>query len=103
VKEPGQPKKITGYPECPDRGSKAKELKQLEIISGMSIEQAKEHVITKHRIGMKGEASRRLHEWEIKIKAEAESPFPGNSGANYPAQRIRNRFRNYSHQCAYPQ
>jgi len=54
----------------------------------MSIEQAKDMLLQSIESEMKGEASRRLHEWEIKIKAEADL-LPGNSGANYPAQRIR--------------
>ena len=52
--------------------AKAKELKQLEIISGMSIEQAKDMLLQSIESEMKGEAARRLHEWEIKIKAEAD-------------------------------
>ena len=52
--------------------AKGKELKQLEIISGMSIDQAKEMLLQSIESEMKGEASRRLHEWEIKIKAEAD-------------------------------
>jgi len=52
--------------------AKAKELKQLEIISGMYIEQAKDMLLQSIESEMKGEAARRLHEWEIKIKAEAD-------------------------------
>ena len=52
--------------------AKNKELKQLEIISGMSIEQAKDMLLQSIESEMKGEASRRLHEWEIKIKEEAD-------------------------------
>ena len=52
--------------------AKNKELKQLEIISGMSVEQAKDMLLQSIESEMKGEASRRLHEWEIKIKAEAD-------------------------------
>ena len=52
--------------------AKNKELKQLEIISGMSSEQAKEMLLQSVESEMKQEASRRLHEWEIKIKEEAD-------------------------------
>ncbi|MDD5289390.1 MAG: Rnase Y domain-containing protein, partial [Dehalococcoidales bacterium] len=52
--------------------AKDKELKQLEIISGMSTEQAKEMLLQSVESEMKEEASRRLHEWELKIKAEAD-------------------------------
>ncbi len=49
-----------------------KELKQLEVISGMSTEQAKEILLQSVESEMKAEASRRLHEWEIKLKEEAD-------------------------------
>ncbi|MBN1644324.1 MAG: ribonuclease Y, partial [Dehalococcoidales bacterium] len=49
-----------------------KELKQLEIISGMSSEQAKEMLLQSAETEMKEEASRRLHEWEKKLKEEAD-------------------------------
>ena len=52
--------------------TKEKELKQLEIVSGMSTEQAKEILLQSVESEMKGEAARRLHEWEIKIKEEAD-------------------------------
>jgi ribonuclease Y len=38
----------------------------------MSIDQAKEMLLQSIESEMKGEAGRRLHEWEIKIKAEAD-------------------------------
>jgi ribonuclease Y len=51
---------------------KNKELKQLEIISGMSSDQAKEILLQSVESEMREEASRRLHEWEIKLKEEAD-------------------------------
>ena len=52
--------------------TKEKELKQLGIVSGMSTEQAKEILLQSVESEMKDEAARRLHEWEIKIKEEAD-------------------------------
>lgn len=52
--------------------TKNKELKQLEIISSMSSDQAKEMLLQSVESEMREEASRRLHEWEIKIKEEAD-------------------------------
>jgi ribonuclease Y len=51
---------------------KEKQLKQLELISGMSSEEAKQELLENMEAEMKTEASRRLHEWETKITAEAK-------------------------------
>ena len=51
---------------------KEKQLKQLELISGMTSDEAKQELLDKMETEMKTEAARRLHEWEIKITAEAE-------------------------------
>jgi len=51
---------------------KEKQLKQLELISGMTSDEAKQELLDKMENEMKTEAARRLHEWEIKITAEAE-------------------------------
>jgi len=48
-----------------------KQLKQLELISGMSSAEAKQALIEIMEIEMREEASRRLQEWEAKIKEEA--------------------------------
>jgi len=49
-----------------------KQLKQLELISSMSSEEAKQELLDNMEAEIKAEASRRLHEWETKITAEAE-------------------------------
>ncbi len=49
-----------------------KQIKQLELISGMSSAEAKEALLKTLEIEMQGEASRRLREWEAKIKEEAD-------------------------------
>ena len=51
---------------------KEKQLKQLELISGMTSDEAKQELLDNIEAEMKIEASRRLHEWEVKIAAEAE-------------------------------
>ena len=51
---------------------KEKQLKQLELISGMSSGEAKQELLENMEAEMKTEASRRLHEWETKITAEAK-------------------------------
>ncbi len=48
-----------------------KQLKQLELISGMSSTEAKQALLENMEIEMQGEASRRLREWEAKLKEEA--------------------------------
>ena len=48
-----------------------KQLKQLELISGMSSAEAKQALIEAMEVEMREEASRRLREWEAKVKVEA--------------------------------
>jgi ribonuclease Y len=50
---------------------KDKQLKQLELISRMSSSEAKETLLDAMEVEMQQEASRRLHQWEIKLKEEA--------------------------------
>lgn len=50
---------------------KDKQLKQLEVISGMSSTEAKQTLLDAMEIEMQQEASRRLHQWEGKLKEEA--------------------------------
>jgi len=50
-----------------------KQIKQLELISGMSSAEAKQVLLENMEIEMQGEASRRLREWEAKLKEEADS------------------------------
>ena len=49
-----------------------KQLKELELISGMSSNEAREALLERMEVEMQEEASRRLREWEIKLKAEAD-------------------------------
>ncbi len=51
---------------------KEKQLKQLELISGLTSDEAKQELLDTMETEMEGEAARRLHEWEVKIKAEAD-------------------------------
>ncbi|MCJ7764176.1 MAG: ribonuclease Y [Dehalococcoidales bacterium] len=51
---------------------KEKQLKQLELISGMTSDEAKQELLDNLEVEMNTEASRRLREWEVKIAAEAE-------------------------------
>ena len=51
---------------------KDKQLKQLELISGMSSTEAKEALLEAMEVEMRQEVSRRLHQWEIKLKEEAD-------------------------------
>jgi len=48
-----------------------KQLKQLELISGMSSAEAKQALIEAMEVEIQEEASRRLREWETKVKEEA--------------------------------
>ncbi len=50
---------------------KDKQLTQLELISGMSSAEAKQAIIEAMEVEISEEASRRLREWEAKIKEEA--------------------------------
>jgi ribonucrease Y len=51
---------------------KDKQMKQLELISGMSSNEAKQNLLDAMEVEMKHEASKRLHQWEIKLKEEAD-------------------------------
>jgi ribonuclease Y len=51
---------------------KGKQLKQLELISGMSSQEAKQTLLDAMEVEMQQEASRRLHQWETKLKEEAD-------------------------------
>jgi len=51
---------------------KDKQLKQLELISGMSSTEAKQTLLDAMEVEMQQEASRRLHQWESKLKEEAD-------------------------------
>ncbi len=48
-----------------------KQLKQLELISGMSSAEAKQSLIEAMEVEMREEASRRLRDWETKLQEEA--------------------------------
>jgi ribonuclease Y len=48
-----------------------KQLMQLELISGMSSNEAKEQLLEAMEVEMRGEASRRLRDWEAGLKEEA--------------------------------
>jgi len=52
--------------------AKDQELKKLETISNMTSEQAKEVLLERVDVEMKDEVGRRLHEWEEKLKDEAD-------------------------------
>ena len=51
---------------------KDKQLKQLELISGMSSAEAKQTLLERMEAEIQEEASRRLREWEAKLKEEAD-------------------------------
>jgi ribonuclease Y len=51
---------------------KDKQLKQLEIVSGMSSGEAKQNLLDAMEVEMQHEASRRIHQWEIKLKEESD-------------------------------
>ncbi len=51
---------------------KDKQLKQLELISGMSSMEARQILLDTMEVEMQQEASRRLHQWESKLKEEAD-------------------------------
>jgi len=51
---------------------RGRQLKQLELISGMSSAEAKEQLVEAMEVEMQQETSRRLHEWETKLKEEAD-------------------------------
>jgi len=54
-----------------------RQLKQLELISGMSSNEAKQALLDNMEIEMQGEASRRLREWENELKEEADRKAHG--------------------------
>jgi len=49
-----------------------KQIKQLELISGMSTEEAKQNLLDAVETELQDEHSRRLREWETKLKEEAD-------------------------------
>jgi len=51
---------------------KVKELKQLEIVSSMTAEEAKQLLLDNMSAEIKDEAARRLREWEAKLKEETD-------------------------------
>jgi len=50
---------------------KDKQLKQLELISGMSSTEARETLLEAMEVELQQESSRRIHQWETKLKEEA--------------------------------
>jgi len=51
---------------------KDKQLKQLELISGLSSNEAKQELLAAMEVEIQQEASRRLHQWETTLKEEAD-------------------------------
>ena len=51
---------------------KDKQLKQLELISGMSSTEARQSLLDAMEIELKQESARRIHQWEAKLKEEAD-------------------------------
>src|SRR4030042_1063956 len=51
---------------------KAKQLQRLELISGISIEEAKQALLLHIEEEIRGEASRRVRDWETRIKDEID-------------------------------
>ncbi len=49
-----------------------KQLKRLELISGMSSAEAKKELLENMEVELRGETSRRLREWEAELKEEAD-------------------------------
>ncbi len=52
--------------------AKNRQLKELELISGMSSNEAREALLERMEVEMQEETSRRLREWEVKLRAEAD-------------------------------
>jgi ribonuclease Y len=52
---------------------KGRQLKQLELISGMSSAEARQTLLEAMEVEIQQETSRRLHEWEAKLKEEADA------------------------------
>jgi ribonuclease Y len=53
-------------------GIKDKQLKQLELISGMSSAEAKQELLLRMESETREESSKRLKEWEVKLKEESD-------------------------------
>jgi len=53
--------------------ARGKQIEQMELISGMSSSEAKQVLLDRMEVEMKEEASRRLHEWETRLKEEADN------------------------------
>jgi len=51
---------------------RGRQLKQLELISGMSSAEAKQQLLDAIEVEIQQETSRRLREWEVKLKEEAD-------------------------------
>ncbi|MDD4923271.1 MAG: ribonuclease Y [Dehalococcoidales bacterium] len=56
---------------------KENQLKQLELISSLTSDEAKQMLLDKVEVEIQEEASRRLRDWEIKIKEEADEKARG--------------------------
>jgi len=56
---------------------KENQLKQLELISGLTSDEAKQLLLDKIEVEIQEEAARRLRDWEIKLKEEAEEKARG--------------------------
>jgi len=54
------------------RETRDKQVKQLELISGMSSAEAKQSLIEAMEVELQEETSRRLHQWEAELKEEAD-------------------------------
>ena len=58
-------------------GIRDKQLKQMELISGMSSTEAKQELLDRMEVEMQQETSRRLREWEDKLQEEADKKAQG--------------------------
>jgi len=56
---------------------KGRQLKQLELISDMSSAEARQTLLEAMEVEIQQETSRRLHEWEVKLKEEADAKAQG--------------------------
>jgi ribonuclease Y len=54
-----------------------RQLKQLELISGMTSNEAKQTLLDTMQVEIQEESARRLHEWEAKLKEEADKIAQG--------------------------
>ena len=57
--------------------ARSRQLQQLELISGMSTAEAKQSLLENMEIELQGETSRRIHEWEAKLREEADKKAQG--------------------------